>query len=258
MACGLNETKRSSGALKHVTSRAGIAVALGFSLLLLAPSAEASLVFNGSFETVDSSHVKSFQVQIGSATDLSGWTVSYLSPDATPYLDCVVFPGTGTSDACGNSQKLWAASDSPVGGNYLAIDGDPNFGISLSQTITGLDVGQTYQVSFYQAAAQFTLATGDTTELWRVSLGSETHDSPTMNNMSEGFINWSSQSLIFTADNTTDVLTFLAVGTPQALPPTLLLDGVSLDSTVPEPVTATITGIGIVGILAMVRLKRRR
>jgi len=53
------------------------------------------------------------------------------------------------------------------------IDGDRDIPVSttLYQTVSGLVVGQSYAVSFYQAAAQFTDRTGKTTEQWDVSLG---------------------------------------------------------------------------------------
>ena len=42
---------------------------------------------------------------------------------------------------------------SPDGGNFVAIDGDPNFAVPLTQTVTGLTPGERYSISFYQAAA---------------------------------------------------------------------------------------------------------
>jgi hypothetical protein len=57
----------------------------------------------------------------------------------------------------------------PDGGNYIAIDGDPRFASTLSQTIFGLTPLQTYTVSFDQGAAQFLSFTTSTTEQWLVS-----------------------------------------------------------------------------------------
>ena len=45
---------------------------------------------------------------------------------------------------------------------------------------------------------------------------------------------WVTQTLYFTATATTQILSFLAVGTPTGEPPFALLGGVSLDA-VPEP-----------------------
>ncbi|UAJ11857.1 PEPxxWA-CTERM sorting domain-containing protein [Polymorphobacter megasporae] len=55
------------------------------------------------------------------------------------------------------------------------------------------------------------------------------------------------ESFTFTATGTTEVLSFLALGTPEGKPPFSLLDGVS--GTVPEPATwaMMIGGLGLVG-----------
>jgi hypothetical protein len=46
------------------------------------------------------------------------------------------------------------------------------------------------------------------------------------------------QTMNFTADNTSDLLSFFAVGTPNGEPPFVLLDGVSLNADTPEPADA--------------------
>src|ERR1017187_4085705 len=90
-------------------------------------------------------------------------------------LDGVVLPGTATSNPCGTistnaNAKFWTdPGPVPDGGNYIAIDGDPRFASTLSQTIFGLTPLQTYTVSFDQGAAQFLSFTTSTTEQWLVS-----------------------------------------------------------------------------------------
>jgi len=79
---------------------------------------------------------------------------------------------------------------SPDGGNYVAIDGDPGYERSLQQTVTGLNIGSQYQISFYQAATQQSGFDGITTERWQVTLGSETHLSTLMNNANHGVVGW--------------------------------------------------------------------
>ncbi|MFN7935582.1 MAG: DUF642 domain-containing protein [Bryobacteraceae bacterium] len=223
-------------------------------IFLCVPPSQANLVTNGSFETVDPIYTSSFQVPAGNTTALPGWTTT------TGFLDCVVFPGTATTDACGNSAKLWPGSGfpatSPDGGNFYANDGDPVWAGTLSQTITGLTPGQTYELTFYQAAAQFQFFSGATTERWEVTLGSETHLSDLMSNASHDFVDWMSQSMLFTPNSATATLSFYAVGAPSGLPPVVLLDGVTLNET-PEPGALALTMLGLAGIVYRCRRQRR-
>jgi hypothetical protein len=48
------------------------------------------------------------------------------------------------------------------------------------------------------------------------------------------------QTFTFTANGASDVLSFLAQGTPGGEPPFALLDGVTLNSATPEPGTLTL------------------
>jgi hypothetical protein len=224
-------------------------------LILAFPARGATIGFtNGSFETVGAGITSSFQLAAGNTTDLPGWT------SAGSFLDCVVFPGSASTDTCGNGAKLWPGpTTSPDGGNFYADDGDPSFATTLSQTITNLVPNQPYTVSFWQAAAQFQFFTGATTERWHVCLGSDNpcQDSPIMNNANHGFVNWSLQSLTFTPMASTEVLSFFAVGMPSGLPPVVLLDGVSITAA-PEPGTCVLLGVTLLSIgIARMRRKKR-
>ena len=136
-----------------------------------------------------------------------------------------------------------------TGGNFLAIDGDTNFNASISQTIGGLTIGQNYILQFWQAAAQQKGTTGVQTEKWQVSFDTDTLISTVMNNPTGGFQDWNQQTMIFTAHKVTQVLTFLALGTPNGGPPVVLLDGVTLVT--PEPGTFALFGGGILALLAV-------
>jgi hypothetical protein len=118
---------------------------------------------------------------------------------------------------------------------------------AINQTISGLTALHTYAVSFYWAAAQQagygclsnpSNPGGCTTEQWQVSLGSQTLTTgvATTGVNQGGFSGWISQTLVFTATSSSEVLSFLALGTPMGQPPFALLDGVSLTAT-PEPGT---------------------
>jgi hypothetical protein len=225
-----------------------IALALG------APSdAQADIITNGSFELSSNGNG-----QPGFNTTLTGWT-------STGY-NFVYASGTAdTTGAVGNAGtvKLWGpgtgsanglTASSPDGGNFIAADGAYQVG-AISQTLTGLTVGQAYTVSFWWAGAQQSGFTGATTEQWNVSFGGTTQSTPAIDNANHGFTGWVQQTFTFIADNTTDTLSFLAVGTPTGKPPFSLLDGVSVNP-VPEPSTVVLMGIGLVGV-GVVRMRRR-
>ena len=59
----------------------------------------------------------------------------------------------------------------------------------------------------------------------------------------------------FTAKSTSQLLSFLSIGTPLGLPPAALLDGVSL-TTVPEPATWAMMIMGFFGLGAVLRRRR--
>lgn len=119
-------------------------------------------------------------------------------------------------------------STDPVGGNYIAMDGAYEVA-AISQTITGLTVGQVYALKFYWAAAQQQSFTGATTENITATLGSQSFTTTTYDLTSEGFSGWMQQTFDFTATSTSETLSFLAAGTPSGEPPFTLLGGVDLE-----------------------------
>ena len=137
----------------------------------------------------------------------------------------------------------------------MAADGAFQNG-AISQTINGLTAGNSYTVSFWWAGAQQSGFTGATTEQWQVSLGSQTQSTAIVHNASHGFTGWQSQSFTYTATSGSELLSFLAVGTPNGVPPFVLLDGVTLNATVPEPGTLTLMFGGLMGGLGVVRSRR--
>ncbi len=243
------------------------AIGLAAGLLVTSLSASAqNLVTNGSFETTNGITASS----VITNSNLTGWSIDYTGTFqnagykfASVYYsaaEATTLGATGTDD----QDPYWImaslnAQDSTDGGHFVAIDGDPGFSAVLSQTISGLIIGNTYTLSFEMAGAQEDDKFGDTTDSWRVSFGNQVQDSAVISNNTHGFTDWINQSMTFTASSASQVLSFLAVGTPTGLPPVSLLDGVSLvNSTVPavpEPSTWAMLLAGV-GALAFVSRKR--
>ncbi len=209
-----------------------------------------NLVQNGGFETTTLTGSSQFSDYF-SGNQVAHWTTSG--------YNMLFFPGTATTTGAntqyGPGLTFWGPangvangySDSPTGGNYVGADG-AYIVAPIQQTLTGLVAGHKYAVGFDWAAAQQSGFTGPTTEQWQVSLGGETHSTAVWNNPNHGFKPWSHENFVFTATATSEVLSFLAVGTPAGRPPFSLLDGVSA-AAVPEPASwaLMIGGLGLVG-----------
>lgn len=217
-----------------------------------------NLVTNGNFEQTTNGGG-----QLDHNTEVIGWS--------TNGYNFVMTPGTaGTTGSLGFAGPLilWGPAngsnngltDSPVGGNFLAAEGDDQAASSpITQTINGLVAGQKYDVSFWWAGAQQHGFHGPNTEQWVVGLGSESQSTAVYQNPNHGFSGWMQETFTFTANSTSEVLSFFAVGTPSGVPPFALLDGVVMTaSEVPEPssVALVLAGIGLMG--AGARLRRRR
>jgi hypothetical protein len=216
------------------------------------------VIVNGNFETT--SFTSSTQMN---TTNVTGWSTSG--------YNFVFFPGTATTTGAASVQygalilqgtlpsgaSNGFPATSPRGGNFVGADGDFTVG-AITQTVTGLTVGLQYAVSFYWGAAQQKGSgyTSATTEQWQVSLGSELHSTPIINNPPQGFTAWLSQTLTYTATSTSEVLSFLAAGTPSGAPPFSLLDGVSITA-VAEPASWMTLVVAVLSIIGVANLRRR-
>jgi len=229
-----------------------LAVTLGAALLLFGAGAEADLITNGNFSSTTNGGG-----QLGYNTNVTGWTTNGYNFVFTP----------GSADNGGvtgqyGSLQLWGPGNgsanglgsSPAGGNYIGADGAYNVG-AISQTINGLTAGAQYTVGFYWGGAQQYGYNGITTEQWLVSLGSQTLSTNILTDPSNGFTGWQQTFLTFTATSSSEVLSFLAAGTPNGEPPFSLLDGVTMTQ-VPEPASMSLLGAGLAG-LGFVRRRRQ-
>jgi hypothetical protein len=222
------------------------ALLFGASLALAAAapaSAAVNLVTNGSFETVSVTDKSTFQGNV------AGWS-------GGQNLTFIDFPGTADDPSKYLAVYGPFPTTSPDGGNFVEGDGDPSYSGAIFQTISGLTVGKQYVLNFYQAAGQQLGFTGPTTEQWQVTFGDETQLSSLFSLPEAGVGPWQAQRMTFTATAATQVLSFLAKGTPGGAPPISFLDGVSLMAAVPEPTSwaLMIVGFGAVGAT----MRRRR
>jgi hypothetical protein len=202
----------------------------------------------------------------------------------------IVTPGDASvpSSGCGSTYLSTYGCPSTLGitGGYNAVEADanPEYEEGFNYQLTGLTPGETYSLSFYQAASQQTgFGNGlDTTEQWIVSLGTggfttcfgcgpynsyyssfESTYSNTdpgasivatnlMTTPSGGLTNWNYVTVDLTADAATQYLSFLAWGndgTTVNLPPIAFLTGVnSSPGLVPEPSTWAMMIMGFVGL----------
>jgi hypothetical protein len=230
----------------------------GLALLALVTPAMANVVVNGSFELT--SLTNSGQIN---TSNLTGWTTTNVQ------LGFLYFPGTsgaqlsdqfGTNNfqlSQGVKKGAQIPNASPDGGNWIALDAAPAYHGSLSQSITGLQVGAQYALSFYQAAGQQVGFTGQTTDQWKVTFGTDVALSTLQTDPTLAFQPWTKQTMTFTAAAATQLLTFLSQGGPDGAPPFVFLDGVSLVEVVPEPSTLMYMGMGSFCLVVSWRFRKR-
>ena len=231
-----------------------ITLALAAAAMSALPAQAVNLVVNGGFEATTNG-----KGQLGFNTNATGWTnvngYTFLYTPGTVDSSGALGESGNVSMWGTNNGGLNAIPNSPTGGNFIAFDGGYKV-TPLQQTIIGLVVGQKYDLGFDWGAAQQFGYTGATTDQWQVSLGNETHSTAIIANASHGFSGWVHQNFTFTATGASEVLSFLAIGTPNGVPPFALLDGVTLAAAVPEPSTWALMlgGVAVIGFIA----RRRR
>jgi hypothetical protein len=255
---------------------AGLAIAGG-------ANATVNLVQNGGFETLTDSAY--YNHEFGQATtgywankyhyhfgdDVADWS----SPSTTAYnIWFSSATAATTTNAIGEWLNIPAAyggqtgqdlysvpTGDPNGGAFLGLDGYGSASGPVQQTINNLVKNAKYTLTFYWATAQLQDRSGATTDTITASLCptnttcSQSVTSGPVTNPSGGSTGWYKVTDTFTASGSSDVLSFLASGTPGNLPPMVLLDGVSLTA-VPEPATwaMMLVGFGAIGY----GLRRRR
>jgi len=246
---------------------------LSLSVFVAAAQAQTNLVQNGTFSqaVIGGTTQAAKSAEFGSpnngftpAQTLVGWT--------TAGYNFVFLPGTAdTTGATGQATvKLWGPANngtnaaalplsSPTGGNYIAADGAYEIS-AIKQTINGLTAGKAYAVSFAWAGAQQSGFTGPTTDEWTVTLGTASASNPSQKTSllslpTEGASAWVNQTFDFVATSSSEVLSFLATGTPTGQPPFALLANVSMTA-VPEPATWAMMLTGLAGLIGIAPMRR--
>jgi hypothetical protein len=187
-------------------------------------------------------------------SNLQYWTPTCSSSScegtSTPASLLFINPTThdAYSTAWNGGNGLYPTIAAPPGGsNVVAIDGGMPYNSTIAQTVNGLVAGNEYVLTFYQGAAQQEGNNTATTEKWQVTLGSSTQTGYTMNNAAQGVVPWNEVTMNFIATSTSEVLTFVAIGTPNGDPPVVLLADVDLF--LPEPGSMALLGAGVFALL---------
>jgi choice-of-anchor C domain-containing protein len=196
---------------------------LSLSFAVLAGSASAQIIYNGSFElgTDPGSSINIYAVDSGT---IAGWTVQ-----------------SGSVDYIGTR---WASGD---GGRCLDLSG---WGAgTIWQDVSGFTVGANYQLSFLMAGNP---EAGPTVKSLQAGVGSTSDvfyfDGTGFTTTSMG---WGLRTLDFTATSPVMTLTFTSLQSQWSGP---ALDGVSL-SAIPEPSVLTFMALAI-GALVVTREKK--
>ncbi len=234
--------------------------------------ASTNLVTNGDFSQTTNGNNNQVGYKAGNAkeTMLTGWTSYDGNNGGYNFV-------LNDSQVTTNASALWLKSSFTAlsnGGNFFASDSNYHPGV-LSQTIGGLTAGDKYTLSFNYALGQQVGFNGvNSDNYWRVLFGQSATEKDfaagaTLTNTSAknttalsiangGFSGWQTANMTFTAQSASQVLSFLAQGSPGA-PPFLLLDNVSLTAAVPEPSTwaMMLGGVGLMGFVARRRAAKR-
>jgi hypothetical protein len=227
------------------------AFATAASAIAVAPAAHAvNLVVNGDFTQLSNG-----DGQFDTNTVVAGWSgnggynfVFTTADVASPGQ----FGGLSLWDKANGGSNTWTGK-APVPGNFAAMDGDFQTG-PITQTVTGLEVGKTYDLSFHYAFGQQYTFNGATIQSLDASIGGTTWNSGDTNVASHGFTGWQSASVPFTATATSETLSFLAHGN-LPVPPFAMLSDVSVPA-VPEPAAWAMMLIGVAGMGAIARRRR--
>lgn len=159
----------------------------------------------------------------------------------------------------GESWQSFENHASPEGGSYFGIQDLDSFAprfnaVGITQLISGLQIGASYQLSFFSMSNHTSLSPS-AVQQWHVTFGAQDQ---TGQQTSASAQTWVQSTMTFTATATVQALTFAAEFLPGSYPEILNVDGVSLTAAaVPEVSAQHLLAAGLLA-LAGLKLRRRR
>lgn len=212
----------------------------------------------------------------------AGYTIWYPSADSavngcarTQYHsgsggNCSTLNAVGTAvPGVGNTNGTFVALDGVYNSN-----GTPNsLQGSMQQTVSGLTAGHTYSLSFYWGTSQEKQASSaqpSHDQYLQVSLGGSSQNTNTSSTLWGYFTGdgcqvtgtsacaWNYTTMTFKASSASELLQFLSFGLPSDGPPMILLTGLSMTESVPEPSSLGMFGGGLLGLGLLTLFVRRR
>ena len=218
--------------IQSLTKWAAIAVLF----LAISPATHANLVVNGSFEADPFTANGNYELGL-IGNDVTGWYIP---------------SGNGTYP-WGLQNGAFGAS-TPYGNQWIVLGlYSSGFEYSIQQTLTGLAVGSTYDLSFAIASEQNCCSQAQVSFLSGSSTAAQNFSAT---NSGQYWTDWSTHSMSFIADNSSVTFQFKNIN-PSTNGYDLGLDNVVVEvAAIPEPEIYAMLGVGL-GLMGWVGRRRK-